>query len=144
LFRDVDAAYAVPIERVVEIVPLHNLTRVPQSPSRVLGLVALRRQMIPVVAPAERSHKGESIEADSTAAAILVVRTTHGMLGLVIQREETCVAEAQPEKGGTSTTGTQFSVITRGTNVHSAVEVDALWLELRKTIERCYGTVCKP
>ena len=38
-----DSAYAVPVERVREIVRMRELTRVPRSPTWLLGVVALLR-----------------------------------------------------------------------------------------------------
>jgi purine-binding chemotaxis protein CheW len=42
-------AYAVPVERVREIVRLRPITAIPRAPSAVLGVVALRGEMIQVV-----------------------------------------------------------------------------------------------
>jgi len=49
LLRAADDAYAVPVERVREIVRLRPITPIPRAPRAILGVVALRGEMIEVV-----------------------------------------------------------------------------------------------
>jgi purine-binding chemotaxis protein CheW len=49
LLRAAGDAYAVPVERVREIVRLRPITPIPRAPHAVLGVVALRGEMIEVV-----------------------------------------------------------------------------------------------
>lgn len=44
-----DSMYAVPIERVREIVRLRRITPVPRTPAAVLGVIALRGEIVQVV-----------------------------------------------------------------------------------------------
>lgn len=48
-FRLDDSPYALPVERVREIVRLRDITQVPKMPSWVLGVVALRGEVVQVV-----------------------------------------------------------------------------------------------
>ena len=48
-FRLDDSPYAIPVERVREIVRLRDVTRVPKVPEWVLGVVALRGEVVQVV-----------------------------------------------------------------------------------------------
>lgn len=48
-FRLDDAPYAIPVERVREIVRLREITGVPKTPAWVLGVVALRGEVVQVV-----------------------------------------------------------------------------------------------
>lgn len=48
-FRLEDAPYAIPVERVREIVRLREITGVPKTPDWVLGVVALRGEVVQVV-----------------------------------------------------------------------------------------------
>jgi purine-binding chemotaxis protein CheW len=48
-FRLDDSPYAIPVERVREIVRLRDVTHVPKVPAWVLGVVALRGEVVQVV-----------------------------------------------------------------------------------------------
>ena len=48
-FRLDGAPYAIPVERVREIVRLRDTTRVPKTPEWVIGVVALRGEVVQVV-----------------------------------------------------------------------------------------------
>lgn len=48
-FRLDDSPYAIPVERVREIVRLRDVTHVPKVPEWVLGVVALRGEVVQVV-----------------------------------------------------------------------------------------------
>ena len=48
-FRLDDSPYAIPVERVREIVRLREITRVPRMPSWVRGVIALRGEIVQVV-----------------------------------------------------------------------------------------------
>jgi purine-binding chemotaxis protein CheW len=48
-FRLDDSPYAIPVERVREIVRLKQITKVPKMPSWVLGVVGLRGEVVQVV-----------------------------------------------------------------------------------------------
>jgi purine-binding chemotaxis protein CheW len=49
VFRLAGSAYAIAVERVREIVRLRDLTRVPRAPAWLLGVVALRGEIVEVV-----------------------------------------------------------------------------------------------
>jgi len=48
-FRLADSAYAIPVERVREIVRMRPLTPVPRVPEAILGVIALRGEIVQVV-----------------------------------------------------------------------------------------------
>jgi purine-binding chemotaxis protein CheW len=48
-FRLADSPYAIPVERVREIVRLRTVTPVPRVPACVLGVIALRGEIVQVV-----------------------------------------------------------------------------------------------
>lgn len=48
-FRLDDSPYAIPVERVREIVRLREITSVPKMPAWVLGVIALRGEVVQVV-----------------------------------------------------------------------------------------------
>ncbi|MFN9367863.1 MAG: chemotaxis protein CheW [Planctomycetia bacterium] len=53
-FRIGNACFALPTASVVEVLRGGRLTRVPQAPESVLGLMHLRGRIVPVVDPAPR------------------------------------------------------------------------------------------
>ncbi len=55
-----DSAYAVPVERVREIVRMKSLTRIPRAPEWILGVVALRGEVVEVVDLRRRLGLGSS------------------------------------------------------------------------------------
>ena len=55
-----DSAYAVPVERVREIVRMKELTKIPRVPGWLLGVVALRGEVVEVVDLRSRLGLGAS------------------------------------------------------------------------------------
>jgi len=49
VFTIADSAYAIPVERVREIVRMRALTPVPRVPAEVVGVIALRGEVVQVV-----------------------------------------------------------------------------------------------
>jgi purine-binding chemotaxis protein CheW len=66
-----DSAYAVPVERVREIVRMRELTRVPRSPGWLLGVVALRGEIVEVVDLRLRLGLGASQPTRSSRIIVL-------------------------------------------------------------------------
>ncbi len=69
------AAFAVGLEAVAEVVEVERLVRLPQSPPHVLGLCALRRDVIPVVAVQRTAAE------PSSRFLVLILRTSQGGMG---------------------------------------------------------------
>ena len=69
-FRFGVSAYAVPIERVQEVVREQELTRVPSMPAAIRGLMNLRGHVIPVIDLLRRFDLGESAMARETCAIV--------------------------------------------------------------------------
>jgi purine-binding chemotaxis protein CheW len=65
------SAYAVPVERVREIVRMRDLTRVPRAPAWLLGVVALRGEVVEVVDLRRRLGLGESSPDRSSRIIVL-------------------------------------------------------------------------
>ncbi len=72
------APYALPVERVREIVRLRPITPVPRVPSEVLGVISLRGEIVQVVDL--RRRLGLEERAPARASRIVIV---HGMDGRV-------------------------------------------------------------
>jgi purine-binding chemotaxis protein CheW len=69
-FRFGISAYAVPIERVQEVVREQELTRVPSMPAAIRGLMNLRGNVVPVIDLLRRFDLGESVMAGETCAIV--------------------------------------------------------------------------
>jgi purine-binding chemotaxis protein CheW len=69
-FRFGISAYAVPIERVQEVVREQELTRVPSMPAAIRGLMNLRGSVVPVIDLLRRFELGESGLAGETCAIV--------------------------------------------------------------------------
>jgi purine-binding chemotaxis protein CheW len=69
-FRFGVSAYAVPIERVQEVVQQQELTRVPSMPAAIRGLMNLRGNVVPVIDLLRRFELGESAVAGETCAIV--------------------------------------------------------------------------
>ena len=77
-------SYAVPVDRVVEIVRFAKLTRVSNAPRAVLGVLNLRGRVVVVLDVRERLGLGAT-EIDAKTA--IVVATLHDHeIGLVVDR----------------------------------------------------------
>ncbi len=64
-------AYAVPVERVREIVRMRELTRIPRVPAWLLGVVALRGEVVEVVDLRRRLGLGASTPDRSNRIIVL-------------------------------------------------------------------------
>ncbi|MEM9175469.1 MAG: chemotaxis protein CheW [Myxococcota bacterium] len=65
------AAYAVPVERVREIVRMRELTTIPRAPAWLLGVVALRGEVVEVVDLRRRLGLGASTPDRSNRIIVL-------------------------------------------------------------------------
>ena len=65
------AAYAVPVERVREIVRMRELTMIPRAPAWLLGVVALRGEVVEVVDLRRRLGLGASTPDRSNRIIVL-------------------------------------------------------------------------
>ncbi|MGA1791395.1 MAG: chemotaxis protein CheW [bacterium] len=76
--------YALPISQVQEINRIGEITRVPNSPEHVRGVINLRGKIVPVIELKKRLQLGEtSIDKDSR---IVVVEHGPKVLGLMVDR----------------------------------------------------------
>jgi purine-binding chemotaxis protein CheW len=74
--------YGVEITKVREIILMGEITRVPQAPSYVKGVINLRSTVIPVIDL--RIRFGLPEEEPSSETRIMVVNVGHRVLGIVV------------------------------------------------------------
>jgi purine-binding chemotaxis protein CheW len=102
-FRIGPACFAIPTTSVVEVLRGSRLTRVPQAPESVLGLMHLRGRIVPVVDPAARLGIDRPVPA---GAAHLVIAVQDDWYALAIDEmldvAEIPAAEIEPSAGETT------------------------------------------
>ena len=79
-----DEEFAVPILSVQEINRMMQITRVPQSPAYVEGVINLRGKIIPVIDLRKRFDMGEL--KDSADARIIVIEVANRVIGFTVDR----------------------------------------------------------
>lgn len=94
LFQALSQACALPIQDVVEVVPLAQLTQLAGQPSLLDGFLNLRGEMIPVI-PLWRLLNGAPVEA-RLDSPILIVRAPGAVAGLLVDRVDGVADEFEP------------------------------------------------
>ncbi|QDU35525.1 Chemotaxis protein CheW [Poriferisphaera corsica] len=79
-----DEEFAVPILSVQEINRMMQITRVPQSPEYVEGVINLRGKIIPVIDLRKRFDMGEL--KDTADARIIVIEVANRVIGFTVDR----------------------------------------------------------
>ncbi|MCL1896071.1 MAG: chemotaxis protein CheW [Clostridiales bacterium] len=96
--------YGLPIRFVTEVVPIQPVTRVPETPGYVKGIINLRGRIIPIVDVRLKFGKQEIPYNDRTC--IIVIDVNAVVVGLVVDKvNDVLTIEdsqiAQPPAGGT-------------------------------------------
>lgn len=138
LVRIATQPFAVALGAVAEIVEVEELVRLPLCSPWVLGLCAYRRDLLPVVALGRET----AATTDQGRPVVLIVRSEQGTWGIQIDRGGASVAEGPlNERGRLSPTpdgAVIIGAITRGDAIHSAIDTEATWRNIRDAIERWY------
>src|SRR5271154_1537930 len=99
-FRVDDRLYALPAERVSEVIRTPAVARVPQGPKSLLGLANLRGAIMPVASargllgrPERSTAAPRAIVLDSGAPVALAVDTIGGLVSVDASRVESQQAE---------------------------------------------------
>ncbi len=130
-FRLADSPYAIPVERVREIVRLREVTNVPRVPSWVLGVVALRGEVVQVVDLRMRLGL-PTIEASRSSRIIVLHGDDDRITGVLVDAVEEVlrVDESAISVAAPSDTGAVTELCVREEEFISLVDVDRI-LELR-------------
>ena len=137
LFNSNTRPFAVRLESVAEVVQVDRLVRLPLAPPRLVGLYALRRSVIPVfridggISDADQSSIGKSI--------VLVLRSTQGTLGFLIDREGVEIHEEEPSPSENEPVPHAEREVHRGGVPHSVIDSEAAWQELDGSISAWYA-----
>jgi chemotaxis signal transduction protein len=128
---------AVPLEAVAEVVELDRLVPMPLCPPRVVGLCALRRDVVPVVRLGDEEAGGES------GHVALLLRAEPGPWGILIDRDGVAVTDdGHDHRDGPPTIADGVAVVgavERGGASHAVLDPAETARVLRDEIERWYG-----
>lgn len=81
IFRLLDGEYALEITSVKEIVRYQEITKIPEAPIFIKGLLNLRGQVIPVIDLKRRFYQVDSMVTEETR--IVVVKVGEGLIGII-------------------------------------------------------------
>ena len=126
-FELAGAPYAIPVERVREIVRMRPVTPVPRVPEVVRGVISLRGEIIELV-DLRRRLGLEPIEP-SRRTRIIVIKTDDGeVVGLLVDavREVLRVSDEAIQPATGSDTGAVNDLCTLGDEFVSMIELDRL------------------
>jgi purine-binding chemotaxis protein CheW len=122
------------LESVVEIFQIDELAQLPLSPPCLEGLCALRREVIPVIAPERMREQRNVHPLSEPKRTVLAMRSTHGTFGILIDREGVHVTE-EPALENTAPTSDSRSMVTCDGSNHEVLDPDDLWKHTRAQIE---------
>jgi purine-binding chemotaxis protein CheW len=143
LFRSEGSPFAVRLESVAEVVEVDRTVRFPLCPPRVLGLCAVRRDVVPVVRLVGHGD-GQPGEARKRLN-VLILRTAHGAWGVRIDKEGTFVAEATLDDPETETPPGAgppaiLGSIRREGTTYDVIDPELAWRDVRADIEEHYSS----
>lgn len=81
VFRVAEEKYGIPIEQVQEVIKSVDITRLPQMPSSIKGIIQLRERVIPIMSL--RSHFGQN-ETEREDRRIVIVNFSGAFIGLEV------------------------------------------------------------
>jgi purine-binding chemotaxis protein CheW len=119
--------YAVPVERVREIVRIRPITPVPRVPKDVRGVISLRGEIVEVIDLRLRLDLPPTNPVRSTR--IIVVHTENGKVaGILVDavREVSRVSEASIRPSTNSDTGSVEALCVRGDEFVSLMDLDRI------------------
>lgn len=126
-FEVASTPYAVPIERVREIVRIRPITPVPRVPEEVLGVISLRGEIVEVIDLRMRIGLAPIDPLRSTR--IIVVHTENGKVaGILVDavREVSRVEEGSIQPVTASESGAIDALCTRGDEFISLIDLDQI------------------
>jgi len=130
-FRLDDSPYAIPVERVREIIRLREVTHVPRMPSWVIGVVALRGEVVQIVDL--RMRLGIQTRESSRRSRIIVLHADDDRItGILVDGVDQVlrVSEESISPAAAGESGAVVDLCERDGEFVSIVDVDRV-LELR-------------
>ena len=126
-FELAGAPYAIPVERVREIVRMRPVTLVPRTPEVVRGVISLRGEMIELIDLRRRLSLG-SIEPSRRTRIIVIKTDDDEVVGLLVDavREVLRVSDEAIQSATGSDTGAINELCTFRDEFVSLIELDRL------------------
>jgi purine-binding chemotaxis protein CheW len=124
-FELAGSPYAVPVERVREIVRMRPVTPVPRTPEDVRGVISLRGEMIELIDLRRRLGLG-AIETSRRTRIIVVKTGDDEVVGLLVDgvREVLRISEEAIQPANGSETGAVNDLCVYGDEFVSLIELD--------------------
>jgi len=123
-------AYAVSITQVKEIIQDKEVTKLPNTPEYMKGIISLRGKVIPVIELASRLGVSAKKEADRR---VLIVETTGQDIGLVVDEVTEVIrlqdSAIEPPPGVTASNEYIRGIGKDGDNLLILLDVDKLFSE---------------
>lgn len=82
LVFEVDEAYALALHHVVEIIEYRDVTKVPETPDYIAGIINLRGHVVPVIDVRRRFRK--AYREGVRPRCIVIIRLDNNLLGLSV------------------------------------------------------------
>jgi len=143
LFHCESLPFAVAVADVAEIAEIDALVRIGLCPPRILGLCPYHRQVVPVVALGRDSCRAAPPTSDRRSSAkgtrevVLIMQTSQGMWGVLIDRDGTTITVQRPSRheprddgDGVVTAGQ----IDHGGVSHALLDAELTWRGLRSLV----------
>jgi purine-binding chemotaxis protein CheW len=126
--------YGVDILRVQEIRGWHPVTRVPNAPSHMLGVLNLRGTIVPIIDMRMRFHLSSVEYTPVTVIIVLTVQTANGthVFGIVVDSVSDVLdvkasdVKAKPDFGAAVNTDFINGLATVGENMVMLLDIDKL------------------
>jgi purine-binding chemotaxis protein CheW len=96
LFRIAGEQYALPIERIIEIIPPRTATRVPNADETVLGIISLRGTIVSIL-DIRRKLGHPPLQSTGEDSRIIVVESSGETAGFLVDRVSR-VVRVEPSK----------------------------------------------
>lgn len=150
LFTCAAGRLAVGVDAVEAVVEADRLVRLPLCPPPVSALSIYRGGILPIAGPID-DPQGRDAAPRGRLPAVLVLRTSHGPLGLLIDRRALAVVEdgqlvgpAGHEAGRAGESPLPGGLVAGGSielegRPHPVLDVDRTWTSMRGMIEAGYG-----
>ncbi len=140
LFHCDSLPMAVAVAHVAEIAEVDALVRISLCPPRVAGLCPYHRQVVPVVALGKSPFRADLPMIDqrnagkSTKEIVLIMQTSQGLWGILIDREGTFLTTQRPSRHEPRDEGDGIvseGRIDHGGKTYALLEAESTWRGLR-------------
>src|SRR5262245_10057281 len=104
LFRCNAKPYGVAVEAVAEVVEVPTLVRISHCSTRIAGLCAFHREVVPVVSLSNEAHRVDRSAVEWRARgrlvteSLLILQTEQGLWGIRVDADGTLISAGRPSR----------------------------------------------